>query len=179
MSEGCLFLPVISHLRLWNVYRVPRTSVVPDAPISPQMVFGQATHPTIIAGDFNLYHLSADPTRLLTDKEFRESDPFFSLASERGFKLRNTPRVYMWFPFTSNGRPSVLDLTFTSAGLYPFIYEWSTPFSSTGSDHIPTQVALTARSLSPPRPVPDWDRTNWAKAEDNLRRFTCPPLHPW
>ena len=178
VSEGGLFSPAISQLRLLNIYCVPRTSTVHSPPINPQIVFGQAGYPSIVAGDFNLHHLSADPTRLLSDKEFREADPFFSLAWERGCNLLNTPGVYTRLSFTSDARPGVLDLTFASTGLHPFVEGWSTPFSSTGSDYVPVQISLSAKSLTPPRPVPDWDRTHWNEAEDDLRNFVCPPPPP-
>ena len=173
-----LFSPIIPYLRLLNVYRMPRTLKANSAPISPQMLFGQAEYASLMAGNFNLHHLATDPTRLLSDKEFREADPFFSLASDRGYNLLNTLGIYMQFSFTSEARPGMLDLAFASMGLRPFTRDWSTPFSSTGSNHVPTLITLSANSLAHSGPVPDWDRTHWNEVECDLKSLTIPPPPP-
>ena len=177
VSDNPLFSSAIKSFCLVNIYRLPRGSSLPGTPLTPDNVFSPSSLPKFVAGDLNLHHPTSDPTRTLSDREFRESEPFFSLAAERGFSLLNTPGVYTRFPFNLETRPAVLYLAFASAGLLPYVSSWSTPYSSTGSDHVPILVTFNPNRDEPTRPVPDWSPTDWAGAEENLkcRRITPPP----
>ena len=105
---------------------------MPGPPITPQIVFGSTDLPMLVARDLNIHHLTSDCTHILSDKEFQESHPFLFLASGWSFNLLNMPGVYTRFSFTSDKRPSMLDLAFTSTRLFSFLGTWSTPYSSTG-----------------------------------------------
>ena len=177
-ADNPLFSTAIRSFRLVNVYRHPRGSSLPGAPLTPDNIFSPSPVATLVAGDFNLHHPSSDPSRTISDRDFCESEPFFSLAAERGFSLLNTPGVYTRFPFNLETRPAVLDLAFASSGLMPFISSWSTPFSSTGSDHVPTLVSFCPNRDGPAQPVLDWSRTDWTEAKESLEALKrAPPPH--
>ena len=178
VADNPLFSSAIRSFRLVNIYGLPRGSSLPGTPLTPDDIFSPSPLPTFVAGDFNLLHPASDPDRIMSDKDFRESEPFFNLAAERGFSLLNTPGEYTRFPFNTETRPSVLDLAFASAGLVPFVSSWSTPFCSTGSDHVPTLVSFNPSQEGPARPVLDWSRTDWTAAEESLRSLVIdPPPH--
>ena len=174
MGNG-FFSPTILHHKLVNVYKLPRTSSKPRRPITPHMIFGGTNCPMLVAGDFNLHHLASDPTHVISDKEYCESESFFALASEQGLNLLNITGISTCFSFTSEGRPSVLDLAFTSASLALFVENWSTPYLSTASDAVQILVSLMAKHIDRSRPVPDWALTEWETAAKCLWEFSIPP----
>ena len=176
VADGGLFPPIIPHVCVKNVYRLPRSLEGQGPPVLPYMVFAPTGFPTLITGDLNLHYHTSNPTPLLSDKEFRESIPFFSLASERDYFLLNIQGTYTRFSFTSDKRPEVLDLAFASPGLSPFVDRWSTPSSSTGSDHVPTQITLSSPHMTSPQPTLDWACTDWGQASPKLRVCNDPTI---
>ena len=98
--------------------------------------------------------------------------------SELGFGLLNQPAVYTRFPLGGTGRPSILDLSFTSPLLLPFCQAWDTPFPSTGSDQVPVQIILSHPFSSLPPSSPNWSLTDWPCLEPLLKDFTVPLPHP-
>ena len=176
--DNPLFFSAIKSFRLLNTYRLPRGSSLPGMPLMPDDVFSSSPLPTFVAGDFNLHHPASDPTRTLSDKEFRELEPFFNLVAERGISLLNTPGIYTRFPFNLETWPAVLDLAFACAGLMPYISSWSTPYRSTGSDHVPILVSFDPHRNAPTRTVPDWSRTDWDGARESFESLRInPPPH--
>ena len=96
-----------------------------------------------------------------------------------GFSLLNTPGVYTRFAFVAGDRPIVLDLSFANSELAPFFASWSTHLPSTGSDHIPIRVALSAPLLRPAAASPNWEKTDCTlltPARQLVRILAPPPL---
>ena len=175
VADNPLFTSAFTSFRLLNIYRLPRGSSLPGAPLTPDDIFSPSPLPTFIAGDFNLHHPTSDLTRTLSDRDFGESEPFFCLASERGFTLINKPRVYIHFSFNSETRPAMLDLAFASAGLTPFVNGWSTPYGSTGSDHVPILVSFSPCRDELSLPVPNWSRTDGDAAKESRESLRINP----
>jgi len=103
--------------RLYNAYSIPNGHI---RSVSPVDLFPQHDFPTLALGDFNIHHSASDPSRLLSDHDQFISSPYFDRASAYLFSLLNTPGIYTRFPFTSNHRPAVLDLSFANSALLPY-----------------------------------------------------------
>jgi len=103
--------------RLYNAYSIPSGHT---RSVSPVDLFPQHDFPTLVLGDFNIHYSSSAPTRLLSIHDQVISSPYFDRASALLFSLLNTAGVYTRFPFTSNHRPAVLDLSFANTALLPF-----------------------------------------------------------
>jgi len=125
-----------TRFRVINAYNLP-LKAAPFRTITPLDLFQDNAFPTMVVGDLNLHHPAADPLRTFDSGEYNLSHPYYSQASEHGYSLLNQPRLYTYFPFTHNARPSVLDLTFANGPLFPSFSRWDTPLPSTGSDHVP------------------------------------------
>jgi len=82
--------------------------------------------------DFNIHHPTTDPLRNFKEDELATSVPYFDRATELGFSLLNTPRVYTRFSRSLVGRPGVLDLAFACPVLMPIFSECSDALPSTG-----------------------------------------------
>ena len=162
-------------LRVINVYNPPRAAASAAPRFTPADIFPPGASATLVAGDFNLHHYSTDPGRAVSRREYQASEPFFSTADHRGFSLLNTPGVYTRFPLSGIGRPSVLDLAFSSASLTPSLSRWDTPYKSTGSDHVPILFSFATPALAPPRPTPDWTRLDWEAALGLLKSIEVQP----
>jgi len=115
--------------RLYNAYSIPSGHT---RSVSPVDLFPQYDFPTLVLGDLNIHHSSSDPTRLLSNHDQFISSPDFDRASAQLFSLLNTPGVYTRFPFTSNHRPAVLDLSFANTALLPFFSSWNPSLPPTG-----------------------------------------------
>ena len=143
--QGC-FGSTFPRFRIGNAYARP----LPPNPhsVSPETALQNLEYPYLVAGDFNIHNAATDPSRLLSAKEERESAPYFSLATDSGFTLLNTPRIYTRFPFTGTHRPSAIDLAFSNPPMFPAFCSWDASIlPSTGSDHAPILI-----SLRPPSP---------------------------
>ena len=66
------------------------------------------------------------------------------------FSLLNTLGVYTRFPFTTNHRPAVLDLSFTTSALLPYFSSWNPSLLPTGSDQTALLIVLSTPLLKPP-----------------------------
>ena len=104
---------------LYNAYSIPSGHT---RSVSPVDLFPQHDFPTLVLGDLNIHHSASDPTSLLSNHDQFISSPYFDRASALLFSLLNTPRVYTRFPFISNHRPAVLDLSFANTALLPLFF---------------------------------------------------------
>ena len=97
-----------------------------------------------------------------------------------GFSLLNTPGVYTRFPFVAGDRPTVLDLSFANIELAPFFTSWSTHLPSTGSDHIPIMLTLSAPLLRPAAASSNLEKADWTSLTPALKQviIKAPPPFP-
>ena len=107
---------IVNCYSVWGLTATART-------VSPVLALPSFTSPTLVVGDFNIHHPSADPARTHSSSELKASFPYFSRAAELGYSLLNTPGVYTRFPLQGSSRPSVVDLAFASSTLMPFFQE--------------------------------------------------------
>src|SRR5205807_7077484 len=136
--------------------------------------------PTITMGDFNLHQPLPDPLRELSSQDIPVSAPYFDRAADLGFSHLNVPGIFTRFPFDSSTRPGVLHISFTNPAAAPFFHSWDTALASTGSDHVPITILLSAPLLRPPPPTPNWDKTDWhaLKAQIASVKIPSPPIMP-
>ena len=149
--------------------------------VPPEAAFQQFDFPYLVAGDFNIHNPASDPLRVFSYSEELESAPFYNLASDRGFRLLNTPGIYTRFPLSGSHRPSAIDLAFANPLMSPAFVAWdTTSLPSTGSDHVPILITLAPRTSKPVPRVPCWDMTDWEKLRPRLQTFCTPPApaHP-
>ena len=114
-----LFGKSFSHFRILNIYNLwtKRTS---QMTVSPLVAFPDLSHPTHVAGDFNIHHPLPDPLRSHSAEELATFFPYFSRMAELGYGFLNQPGIYTRFPLGGACRPSVLDLSFAPPSLLPF-----------------------------------------------------------
>jgi len=136
-----------NFFRLYNAYSIPNGHI---RSVSPVDLFPQHDVRTLVLGDFNIQHSASDPTRLLSDHDQFISSHYFDRASAYLFSLLNTPRIYTRFPFTTNHRPAVLNLSFANSALLPYFSCWNPSLPPTGSDHTALTMILTTPLLKPP-----------------------------
>jgi len=175
--EGLFGSPYHS-LRVTSVYLL-RTNRPPYRSILPEWVFSSLSYPHLILGDFNLYHLLADPGHSLSEREFVISTRYFDAAFDVPYHLLNTPGVYTRFPFDIVSRPSVLDLAFANTALSTLVSSWDTPLPSTGSDHVPCMITLKPPAIMLPPPTLHWallDVGAVGKALESFTTLPCPPV---
>ena len=168
--EG-LFDTFHNLFRLYNVYSIPNGYI---RSVSPVDLFPQHDFPTLVLGDFNIHHSASDPTRLLSDQDQFISSPYFDRASAYLFSLLNTPGIYTRFPFTTNHRPAVLDLSFANSALLPYFSAWNPSLPLTGSDHTPLTIMLSTPLLKPP------PRGLTGSTQNGTTSHLCSPIcHSW
>jgi len=131
---------------LYNSYSIPSGHT---RSVSPVDLFPQHDFPTLVLGDFNIHHSASDPTRVLSNHNQFISSPYFDRASALLFSLLNTPGVYTRFPFTSDHRPAVLDLSFANTALLPFFSSWTPPSRQLVRIIPPSRSFSPLRSSSP------------------------------
>src|SRR5437588_7875979 len=165
--------------RLYNSYSVNSTSCS-SRTLSPQDLFPIHSFPTITMGDFNLHHPLLDPLRELSSQDISVSASYFDRAADLGFSLLNVPGIFTRFPFDSSTRPGVLDISFANPAAAPFFQSWDTSLPSTGSDHVPVTILLSAPLLRTPPPTPNWDKTAWDALKSQIAsvRIPSPPIMP-
>jgi len=145
-SPERLFNTSHNLFRLYSAYSIPNGHT---RSISPVDLFPQHDFPTLVLGDHNIHHSASDPTRLLSGYDQFISSTYFDRASAHLFSLLNTPRVYTRFPFTSNHRPAVLDLSFANTALLPYFSSWNPSLPPTGSYHAALSIILSTPLLKP------------------------------
>ena len=108
------------------------------------------------------------------------SSPYFERASAQLFSLLNTPGVYTRFPFTSNHRPAVLDLSFANTPLILYFSSWNPSLPTTAWDHTALTISLSTLLLKPPRKGLHWKSTDWDHISPLLADLTlaAPPALP-
>jgi len=142
----------------YNAYSIPSGHT---RSVSPVDLFPQHDFPTLLLGDLNIHHSASDPTRLLSSHDQFISSPYFDRASAQLFSLLNTPGVYTRYPFTSNHRPAVLDLSFANPVLLPYFSSWNPSLRPTGWDHTALTIILSTPVLKPPPKGLQWRYTDW------------------
>ena len=156
--DGC-FGTSASKFRLNNIYA--REIGGHARSVSPETAFHQVYFPYLVTGDFNIHNPASDPLRVFSYSEELESAPFYSLASDRGFRLLNTPGVYTRFPLSGSHRPRAIDLSFSNPLMSPAFVAWdTTSLPSTGSDHLPVLITLAPPIDKPMPRTPCWDLTD-------------------
>jgi len=142
---------------LYNAYSIPNGHI---RSVSPVDLFPRHDFPTLLLGDFNIHHYASNPTRVLSDHDQFISSPYFDRASAYLFSLLNRPGIYTRFPFTTNHRPAVLDLTFANSALLAYFASWNPSLPPTGSDHTALTIILSTPLLKPrPRALTGNTRT--------------------
>jgi len=159
---------IINSYSVWGKTATERT-------IAPTLALPFSSFPTLVVGDFNIHHPSADPLRKHNSSELKASFPYFSRAAEYRYTLLNIPGVHTHFPLQGSSRSSVLDLAFASPALVPFFHEWATDLPSTGSDHVPISIRLAHPITCPPPPAPNWVRTDCPNLEPHLKETNISP----
>ena len=94
--------------------------------------------------------------------------------------LLNSPGVYTRFPFTSNHRPPVLDLSFAKTALIPHFSSWNASLPQTGSDYSALTIIVSTLLLKPrPRGL-NWKLTDWGHISPLLAdlRLAASPVLP-
>jgi len=160
--------------RLYNVYSIPSGYT---RSVSPVDVFPQHGFPTLVLGDLNIHHTASDPTRLLSNHDQFISSPYFDRVSAQLFSLLNTPGVYTRFPFTSNHRPTVLDLSFANFALLPYFSSWNPSLPPTGSGHSALTIILSTPLLKPPPMGLNLKYTDWDHISPLLAGFSLMAPH--
>ena len=122
--------------------------------VPPDIIFPASPLPTLMLGDLNIHHLTADPLMVFQEDEIATSTPYFDRAMELGFTLLNVPGIFTRFSMSLIGRPGVLDLAFACPLLAPYFSECSDPLPSSGSDHIPILLRFEAPLFCAPPPPP-------------------------
>ena len=164
----------MERFHIINCYSVWGKTIT-ERTIAPSLALPFSSFPTLVVGDFNVHHPSADPLRKHNSSELKASFPYFSRATEYGYTLLNIPGVHTRFPLQGSSRPSVLDLAFASPALVPFFQEWATDLPSTGSDHVPILIRLAHPIGCPPPLALNWVRTDWPNLEPQLKETNIPP----
>ena len=162
---------------LYNAYCIPGGHT---RSVSPVDLFPQHYFPTLVLEDLNIHDSASDPTLLLSDQDQFITSPYFDRASTELFFLLNTPGVYTRFPFTSNHRPAVLDLSFAKCALLPYFSSWNPSLPPTSSDHTALTIILSTPLLKPPPRGLHWKYTDWDHISPLLADMTLatPPALP-
>jgi len=174
ITAPSLFGTTMKRFHIINCYSVWGKTIT-ERTIAPTLALPFSSFPTLLVGDCNIHHPSADPLRKHNSSELKASFSYFSRAAEYGYTLLNSPGVHTPFPLPGSSRSSVLDLAFASPALVPFFQEWATDLPSTGSDHVPISIGLAHPITCPPPPAPNWVRTDWPNLEPHLEETNIPP----
>ena len=175
---GC-FGTTSSKFRLTNVYS--RSLPGSARSVGPTESLPDVAFPCLVAGDFNVHNHAADPLRVISRSEEKASTPYFDRTADLAYSLLNTPGVYTRFPLSGTFRPSAIYLAFANPLIRPAFQSWdATTLPSTGSDHVPILIRLTAPTSDRAPPCPMWDKADWDRLEDPVKglRVPPPPLTP-
>jgi len=143
-------------IRLYKGYSTNGTSSYART-VTPGRMFQDRDFACLVAGDFNVHNTLSDPLREYSACEVAISTPYFERAADLGISLLNTAGVFTRFPFVAEDRPAVLELSFANSALAPFFSSWSTSLPSTGSNHVPIIISLSAPLLRPTPRSPNWN----------------------
>jgi len=172
-SNEALFGTGFHSFRVINAYSTDtvdhRVHSVP-----PEVLFPDLGFPLLVVGDLNIHKPLSDPLRHFSHQEIASSTPYFEKAAESGFALLNLPGEYPRFHLVGKVRPSVIDLAFANAPLLPLVKSWEASLPSTGSDHIPITITLTAPSLNQKPPRLRWADTDWEALDPISKGFKVP-----
>ena len=172
--SGC-FGTRFPKFRLTNVYS--RSLPGSTKSVDPLDALPDVDFPCLAARDFNIHNCAVDPLRVISrSPEEKASTPYFDRATDLAYSLLNTPGVYTRFPLSGTFRPSAIDLAFANPVIRPAFLSWdATILPSTGSDHVPILIRLTAPSddRAPLRPM--WDIANWESLEESIKDLHIPP----
>jgi len=157
--------------RLYNVYSIPSGH---HRSVSPVDLFPQHDFRTLVLGDLNIHHSTSDLAQFLSDHHQFISSPYLDKAFALLFSLLNSPGVYTRFPFTTNHRPAVLDLSFANSALLPYFSSWNPSLPPTGSDHTALSMVLTTPLLKPPPQGLNWKHTDSDHISPLLAEITLP-----
>ena len=159
-----------TKFRLTNVYS--RSLPGSTKSVDPSDALPDVAFPCLAAGDCNIHNHAADPLRVIFRSEEKASTPYFNRATDLAYSLLNTPGVYTRFPLSGSFMPSAIDLAFANPLIRPAFRSWdATTLPSTGSDHLPILIQLTAptNERAPPRPM--WDKADWEHLEDSIKNL--------
>ena len=164
-------------LRIYNSYSTNGSSSN-ICTFAPEQMFSELDFPCLIASDFNIHTPLSDPLRDFSPNDIAISAPYFERTADMGFSLLNTPGVYTRFPFVAGDRHAVLDLSFANTELAPFFTSWLSHLPSTGSDHIPIMLTLSAPLLRPMAASPNWEKADWTTLTPTLQQVSIPAPPP-
>jgi len=171
------FNPSTTGFTIINSYstkgRLNNTRSVP-----PDIIFPATPLPTVMLGDLNIHHPTADPLRTFKEDELATATPYFARATELGFSLLNTPGVFTRFSMSLIGRPGFLDLAYACPLLALYFSEWCDPLHSTGSYHIPILLRFEAPLFHAPPPTLNWAVTEWPALDSSLKGASISPAPP-
>ena len=176
-SNEPLFGTSFHSFRILNAYSTNTTDHRVHS-ISPDVLFPHLGFPLLVLGDLNIHNPLADPLRHFSHREISSSTPYFEKAAESGFALLNPPGEYTRLPLVGKARPSVIDLAFANPPLLPLIKSWEASLPSTGSDHVPITITLTAPSLHQKLPRSRWADTDWETLGPTIKDFKVPATPP-
>ena len=163
-----------TKFRLANVYSRSLPGSTKSVGLSdalPDVAF-----PCLATGNFNRHNHAVDPLRVISCSEEKASTPYFNRATDLAYSLLNTRGVYTRFPLSGSFRPSAIDLAFANPLIHPAFRSWdAATLPSTGSDHVPILIHLTAptNERAPLRPM--WDKAEWECLEGPIRSLQIPP----
>jgi len=148
--------------------------------VSPEVLFPDLGFPLLVVGDLNIHNPLSDPLRHFSHREISSSTRYFEKVAESGFALLNPPREYTSLPLVGKARPSVIDLAFANPPLLPLVKRWEASLPSTGSDHIPITITLTAPSLNQKPLRPCGADTDWVTLDAIVKglKVLAAPLCP-
>jgi len=142
--------------------------------VSPEVLFPDLGFPLLALGDLNIHNPLSDPLRHFSYQEISSLTPYFEKAAELGFALLTPPGEYTRFPLVAKARPSVIDLAFANHFLLPLVKSWEASLPSTGLDHVPITITLSAPSLKHKPPSPRWADTDWETHDPIVKGFKVP-----
>jgi len=176
-SDEPLFGTAFHSFRIINAYS---TNTVDHRvhSVSPEVLFPDLGFPLLLVGDLNIHNPLSDPLRHFSHREISSSTPYFEKAAESGFALLNPPGEDTRLPLVGNARPSVIDLAFANPPFLPLIKSWEASLPSTGSDHVPITITLTAPSSEQKPPGPHWGGTDWETLDPIIKGFKVPAAPP-
>src|SRR5437588_7334338 len=161
-----------TSLRLANAYNL---SWNPSAALRPGKIFTYSPTPTLVLGDFNIHHPSANPRRPFVSRELRASEPYFERAANTGYSLINTPGVATFLPSFQGHSPSVLDLAFANQALLSLHPQWENNLPPTGTDHTAPSTTIRRIDSESSLPSPDWNAIDWDVADPDIKVISLPP----
>jgi len=175
--QGC-FGSNFPRFRIGNAYARPLPPNLHS--VSPEAALQDLEFSHLVAGDFNIHNTATDPSRPVFAKEESESAPYFSLATDLGFTLLNTPGIYTRFPFSEDPQTKCDIPGVGPPAHVPAFRSWDASLlPSTGSDHGPIYIALRPPTPHNDKPRPRWQEADCPGLTDRLKNWQiAPPPDP-